>query len=72
MVKLQNRLGISQDETMIFGDYNNDIEMLQKGYFSFAMKNAHQNVKSIARFSTKSNDENGVEYILQKVIESKI
>jgi hydroxymethylpyrimidine pyrophosphatase-like HAD family hydrolase len=35
------------------------------------MKNAHQNVKDISNFSTKSNDEFGVEVILEKVLEAK-
>ena len=71
LTKLQNHLGISEEETMVFGDFNNDIEMLGKGYFSFAMENAHPNVKNTARFSTKTNDENGVEYILEKVVASR-
>ncbi|OSY87149.1 haloacid dehalogenase [Tenacibaculum holothuriorum] len=69
--KLQKRLGVTIEGTMAFGDYNNDLEMLQKAYFSFAMENAHPNVKETARFSTKTNDENGVEYILEKVIKAK-
>lgn len=71
LAKLQKYLGVLEDETMVFGDFNNDIEMLQKAYFSFAMENAHPNVKNTARFSTRSNDDNGVEYILKKVITSK-
>ena len=53
---------------MVFGDYNNDLEMLQLADFSFAMANAHPNVKKTANYSTKSNDELGVESILEKVI----
>lgn len=65
---LQDKMGISKAETMVFGDYNNDLKMLELADFSFAMKNAHPNVKAIANYETKSNDENGVEYILEKVI----
>lgn len=68
---LQKKFGISSSETMVFGDFNNDLEMLQEGYFSYAMANAHANVKATARFSTRSNDDNGVEHILQQVLDAK-
>ena len=38
---LQKQLNITKEETMVFGDYHNNIEILQEAYFSFAMKNAH-------------------------------
>jgi len=68
---VQNKLGISKEETMVFGDYNNDLEMLEEAYFSFSMDNAHSNVKKIARFNTKSNEEQGVEFILEKLLKIK-
>lgn len=67
---LQKQFGISKDETMVFGDFNNDLEMLDQAYFSYAMSNAHENVKKAARFKTKSNDEQGVESILLELIDS--
>ena len=69
--KLQENYNISQDETLTFGDYNNDLTMLEQSTYSFAMENAHQNVKNIANYSTKSNDEFGVEVILEKLIKAK-
>jgi hydroxymethylpyrimidine pyrophosphatase-like HAD family hydrolase len=67
---LQNRLNISKEETMVFGDYNNDLKMLALADFSYAMENAHANVKNIAKFQTKSNDELGVELVLEQLIDS--
>ncbi len=69
--KLQHLFGISPAETMVFGDFNNDLEMLREGYFSYAMANAHPNVKKIARFSTSSNDERGVERVLEELLRAK-
>lgn len=69
--KLQKELGIETKETMVFGDYNNDLQMLELAYFSYAMENAHPNVKKIANFETKSNNEQGVELILDQLINSK-
>lgn len=68
---LQKKLNITKEETLVFGDYNNDIEMLDLANYSFAMKNAHADVKKIARFETKSNDDSGVEFILEQLINDK-
>ncbi len=69
--QLQKRFNIKPEETLAFGDFNNDIEMLEKAHFSFAMENAHANVKKVANFETKSNLNQGVEYIIDKVIAAK-
>ncbi len=69
--QLQNSHNILPEETMVFGDYNNDLEMMGRATYSFAMQNAHPNVKAVANYTTKSNDNNGVEYMLQKMIEAK-
>ena len=69
---LQTKMGITKEETMVFGDYNNDLEMLELAHFSYAMENAHPNVKKIARFQTKSNNEEGVEFILKQLLLAKI
>jgi len=34
------------------------------------MENAHPNIKAIANYATASNDKNGVEHILNKLIAS--
>ncbi|MDO6820983.1 HAD family hydrolase [Zobellia sp. 1_MG-2023] len=70
--KMQERFNITPAETMVFGDYNNDLEMLALSDFSFAMENAHPNVKKAAKFETLNNDEFGVETVLQKLIDSHI
>ena len=69
--KIQDKLGISQHETMVFGDFNNDLEMLSLADFSYAMANAHPNVHKIANFRTSSNDEHGVEVVLEQLLASK-
>lgn len=68
---LQKTYNISANETLAFGDYNNDIEMLKLANYSFAMENAHENVKQIALYQTKSNNDLGVEIILEKLIQAK-
>ena len=69
---LQQKYNVKESEILAFGDYNNDIEMLKKAKFSVAMKNAHEDVKSISKFETTSNDDLGVERILDILLEQKI
>lgn len=65
---LQNTLGFSFEETMSFGDYLNDLEMLQESYYSYAMENAHQKVKETARFMAPSNKDAGVFTVIKEKI----
>lgn len=57
---IQELFNITHEECMVFGDYLNDLEMMDSAYHSYAMANAHEELKKRARFVTKSNDENGV------------
>lgn len=66
---LQKHLGITKEETMVFGDFNNDIEMLKEAKFSFAMKNSTDKVKEVANYIAPDNNSFGVaktisEYVL--------
>lgn len=67
--KVMDHFNIASHEIMVFGDYNNDLEMLALSDFSFAMANAHPNVLKSAKYSTGSNDEFGVENVLEKLVE---
>jgi len=69
---IQEKYGISRHETMVFGDYNNDLEMLAMADFSFAMANAHPNVKEASNYHTSSNDDFGVENILESMLSAKV
>ncbi len=68
---LQQRYNITSDETMVFGDYLNDLEMMQEAYFSYAMENAHADIKEVSRFQTKSNIHNGVGLILNEMLKQQ-
>lgn len=58
--RLQQELGITPAQTMVFGDYLNDLEMLDTAEWSFAMANAHPEVLRRARHVAPPNTENGV------------
>jgi Cof subfamily protein (haloacid dehalogenase superfamily) len=58
--RLQHELGITPAQTMVFGDYLNDLGMLDTAEWSFAMGNAHPDVLRRARYTAPPNTENGV------------
>lgn len=58
---MQELLGIHPENTLVFGDYFNDVQMLEKAGQSYAMKNAHPEVIKIAKKITQfDNNEGGV------------
>ena len=59
--QIKEQLQLTSEEVMIFGDQLNDLPMMQEAYWSYAMKNAHPELKKVAQFETKlSNAEEGV------------
>ena len=73
--KAAEKLEKNLDKAVAFGDYFNDVEMLQAVNYSFAMENAHEGVKQQAKYIAPSNDDNGVvktiELLLRKAGEQK-
>lgn len=67
--KVMKEYDIASNEILVFGDYNNDLEMLLLSDYSFAMANAHPNVKKVAKFETSTNNDFGVEVILEKLFD---
>jgi Cof subfamily protein (haloacid dehalogenase superfamily) len=61
LTKMQQKLGITDAETIVFGDYLNDEEMMRAATNSYAMANAHQEIIRISKFKTRfDNNRNGV------------
>ncbi|MDY6047300.1 MAG: HAD family hydrolase [Anaerobutyricum sp.] len=59
--------GISMDEIMVFGDYLNDLNMLEITPNSYAMINGHEKVKKFCNHVTEyTNNEDGVIRELEK------
>lgn len=65
---LQESLNIKPEETMVFGDQLNDLEMMKQAYYSFAVGNARPEVKKAARFQTDTNVRDGVLKILKLLV----
>lgn len=53
---------------MAFGDNSNDLEMLDKAFYSFAVDNARQEVQNAASYIIGTNNQHGVLKILRKLV----
>lgn len=60
LLHLLDILGISKEETMAFGDADNDLDMIQSVKFGIAMGNASERLKEAAYHITDSNEDDGV------------
>ena len=65
IMKLEN---INQEEVMSFGDNNNDILMIKNAGLGIAMGHSNEQVKKVADFITKTNDEDGVAKALENIV----
>lgn len=61
---LQKKHGISRGETMVFGDYYNDIEMLDQADLSYIMSNAPEDMRKHGRFLAPANNDRGVTAVI--------
>lgn len=68
---IQQKYNITLAETMAFGDFHNDIEMLKAAKYSFAMQNAGNDIKACANYIAESNDNNGVIKAINKYVFNK-
>ncbi|MBS1155754.1 MAG: family hydrolase [Proteobacteria bacterium] len=65
---IQQMLHITRDQTMVFGDFLNDLEMMDEATYSFAMANAHPRLKERANFVSPGNTDNGVVRTIKSVL----
>ena len=65
---IQNLLDVTPEQTAVFGDYLNDLDMMDAADFSFAMANAHPDVAAAARYRAPSNVDNGVIQVLERLL----
>lgn len=65
--KLLQQDGLDMSQVLMFGDDENDIELIKESGIGIAMGNALEEIKGFADFVTKTNDENGVEYMIKNL-----
>ncbi len=67
--RLRESLGITAAQTAVFGDYLNDLEMLDEGELSYAVANAHPEVLARARHRAPANTDDGVVRTLSALLD---
>ncbi len=68
LAQFQKQFDIAKEETMVFGDYLNDVSLMPLAQKSYAMENAHPDLKKLANFIAPSNEENGVTIIVKEYL----
>ena len=68
--KLANYLDIPIKNTIAIGNDNNDISMIDVAGFGIAVDNSTDQLKRHADYITKSNDEDGVAFFLESLIDN--
>lgn len=68
ILRLAHHLGLSPEQTMAFGDGENDISMIELAGIGIAMDNGNPAVKRKADLIACSNEEDGVARVIEKLI----
>ena len=66
--RLRTLLGLDRSQVVAFGDYHNDLELLDAAGYSFAMANGHPDVHARARYIAPANSEAGVVTVLERLL----
>ena len=62
-------LGYTMDEVMVLGDSLNDYSMMEMDFgATIAMENADEEIKKVAKYITKSNEDDGVAYVIDEML----
>lgn len=72
MDALRRHLGLERTQTMAIGDSENDLRMLGYAAVPVVMANADEQIKKIAALVAPSNDDDGVAWVLDRLVEGKI
>ena len=64
---IQKQHAITKKESMAFGDYLNDLQLLMQCDESYCMENGHADLKKIAKYITAANDDDGVMQVLRTI-----
>ena len=72
LVKLADLLGIDRSKTIAVGDYNNDVSMISAACLGFAVSNAVDEAKRVAKHVTVSNNDHAISAIVEMLDSGKI
>lgn len=70
---IANYYGIDKNHIVVFGDAENDVEMLEVAGYSIAMSNSKDFVKEHAKYiSLRDNNHNGIYYTVKALLKGKL
>ena len=64
-------VGFAREQTVAFGDGENDIELVEWAGYGVAVENAHERVKAVADFVSPPVDEEGVAQVIEAFLDSR-
>lgn len=65
---MQNKLGVTPEETMVFGDNFNDISMFRCAGESYVSESSHPDVQKEAKYIVPTYEKNGVLTVLKQLL----
>lgn len=68
LTHLAEHLGIPMSQVMACGDASNDTKMIEAAGIGVVMENGMEELKEIADFVTKTNNQDGVAYAIEKLV----
>jgi Cof subfamily protein (haloacid dehalogenase superfamily) len=66
---LAEHMGFTRDETVAFGDGENDVELVEWAGYGVAVENAHERVKAVADWIAPSAQEEGVAQVIDALLD---
>ena len=67
---LSQHLGFTREETIAFGDGENDVELVEWAGYGIAVENAHERVKALADWVCPPVTEEGVAAVIEAYLEA--
>jgi hypothetical protein len=67
---LSEHMGFTREETVAFGDGENDVELVEWAGYGVAVENAHDRVKAVADWVCPPASEEGVAQVLDAYLDS--
>ena len=68
---LAAHMGFTREQTIAFGDGENDVELVEWAGYGIAVENAHARVKAVADWVCPSAEEQGVAQVLEALLHSQ-
>ncbi|MBV8081283.1 MAG: HAD family phosphatase [Actinobacteria bacterium] len=68
---LAGRMGFTPEQTIAFGDGENDVELVAWAGYGIAVENAHDRVKAVAKWVCPPAEDEGVAAVLEALLDSR-